>query len=605
MPALSTFQLSLGAFLEDKEIDVSAHLGEATQLQIVAVALILGFFAIRHELWKKLMFARIDARPAALMRIFFGLVVLWTFVDLTRDARFLFTDEGMWLTKMARKNYGGKLTTLWDPEHGFENPTDFFVVLWGKFSILHLRSDPMFVYSLYTVMLTSLTMMIFGMYTRFTTVLSWILVEQVYRYSPLFYTGGDTVVRVFMFLGMFCRWGEVYSWDAWRRNRRRILGVPGKIEPATSLPAWRRIPAWPQRLMMLQLAIIYSATGLLKTGNTWMNGTALYYSLCLDHFYRMPEQINVATFAQYTGVLPVVTVFVRWWELLFPVVLIGMLVNTYERERHEGTWPVTPLWRRATSYLMVAGAFVCGAIVTGWAASYFIPPERLKVLPPERFALVFTIVTLAVPALCVLIYFALRRFTPLGFRLVFHWLLGRRFWLVWGFLMHIGIDLGMNVGTFAEVMMAAYFAWPTGDEVDRAWRYMMSRPAAPGEYGRPVRKRKAMRWICAPIDRLRWRAPGQPYVIRHNPDDASVPRAALLRLWDLGHRLDFAADETVGSCKLVLAIDGEKGLHTGAAAGRMLLKILPGMWLLWPLRYIPVLGTAAGALAVIILRQRP
>jgi hypothetical protein len=595
----------LGFFADKPEVDVSAHLAAATQLQLLAIALILGFFAIRHELWKKLMFARIDARPAALMRIFFGLVVLWTFVDLIRDARFLFTDEGMWLTKMARKNYGGKLTTLWDPEHGFERWQDIFVVLWGKFSILHLRSDPAFVYPLYGVMLTSLTMMIFGVYTRFTTVLSWILVEQVYRYSPLFYTGGDTVVRVFLFLGMFCRWGEVYSVDAWRRNRRKILGVRGKIEPATSLPALPRIPAWPQRLMMLQLAIIYSATGLLKSGNTWMNGTALYYSLCLDHFYRMPEQINVATFMQYIGVLPVVTVFVRWWELLFPVVLIGMLVNAYERERRAGTWPVVPLWRRGISYLMVAGAFVCGAVVTGWGAKYYIPPERLKAIPPELFAPIFTAVALAIPALCVAIYFVLRRYSQLGFRLVFHWLLGRRFWLVWGFLMHIGIDLGMNVGTFAEVMMAAYFAWPTGDEVDRAWRYLMSRPASPGEYGRPVRKKKAVRWLLAPIDRLRWRAPGQRYVIHHAPDETSVRHAALLRLWDLGHRLDFVADENVGPCKLVLAIDGEKDKYTGAAAGRMLIKILPGFWLLAPLRWIPVVGTAAGALVVIILRQRP
>jgi hypothetical protein len=155
------------------------------------------------------------------------------------------------------------------------------------------------------------------------------------------------------------------------------------------------------------------------------------------------------------------------------------------------------------------------------------------------------------------------------------------------------------------VMMAAYFAWPTGDEVDRAWRYMMSRPASPGEYGRPVRKRKPLRWLLAPIDRLRWRAPGQRYVIHHNPDETSVRHAALLRLWDLGHRLDFVADESVGSCKLVLAIDGEREKYSGAAAGRMLIKILPGLWLLAPLRGIPVLGVAAGTLAVLILRQRP
>jgi len=153
--------------------------------------------------------------------------------------------------------------------------------------------------------------------------------------------------------------------------------------------------------------------------------------------------------------------------------------------------------------------------------------------------------------------------------------------------------------------MAAYFAWPTGDEVDRAWRYLLSRPAAPGEYGRPVRKRKPLRWLLAPFDRLRWRAPGKRYVIHHNPDDASVRHAALLRLWDLGHVLEFVADDTVGSRKLVLAIDGEQGKHEGAAAGRMLLKVFPGLWLLRPLRHIPVLGTAAGTLAVLILRQRP
>lgn len=584
---------------ETKEIDVSAHLGPATTLTLAAIGLVLAFFIVRPELWKRMFFDRLDPRPAAIMRIVFGAVVLWTFVDLLRDARFLFTDEGMWLTKMARKNYGGTLTQLYDPEHGFEHWYDIFTAMVGKFTVLHLRSDPTFVYSLYGVMLASITLMIFGVWTRFTTILSWFLVEQVYRYSPLFYTGGDTVVRVFLFLGMFCRWGEAYSFDNWRRNRRAILGG------ATAIPALRRIPAWPQRLMMLQLAIIYCATGLLKSGATWMNGTALYYSLCLDHFYRMPEQINVATFLQYIGVLPVVTVFVRWWELLFPVVLIGMAVNCYERERRSGVWPAAPAWRRWLSYLLITGAIVCGAIIAGWGAKYYIPPQRFTLVPPERFAALFTAISLAVPALCVLIYFVLRRFSQRGFRLVFHWLLGRRVWLIWGFFMHIGIDLGMNVGTFAEVMMAAYFAWPSGDEVDRAWRYVLSRPAAPGEYGRPVRKRKLVRWLRAPLDRLTYRAPGKRYTIHYHPDEASIRHAALLRLWDLGYRLDFVADPTVGSRKLVLAIDGQPGRHTGADAGRMLLVVLPGLWWLRPLRHIPVLGAAAGALAVVILRQRP
>src|SRR5689334_9331829 len=113
---------SLFAFFEDKpEVDVSAHIGEATTVLFTAIILLFGFFLVRPELWRRMFFTRIDPRPAALMRIVFGIVVLWTFVDLIRDAKFLFTDEGMWLTKMARKNYGGKLTQMWDPEHGFEH----------------------------------------------------------------------------------------------------------------------------------------------------------------------------------------------------------------------------------------------------------------------------------------------------------------------------------------------------------------------------------------------------------------------------------------------------------------------------------------------------
>jgi hypothetical protein len=588
------------AFDDKPDVDVSGHLSEATTLLFTAIVLLLGFFVVRPELWRRLFFTRIDPRPAALMRIVFGFVVLWTFVDLTRDARFLFTDEGMWLTKMARKNYGGKLTQMWDPEHGFEHWYDVFTVLWGKFTIFHLRSDPSFVYSMYALMLTSLTLMILGVWTRVTTIVSWVLVEQVYRYSPLFYTGGDTVVRVFMYLGVFCRWGEAYSLDNWWRSRRAILKGGASV-----VPPLRKIPAWPQRLMMLQLAIIYCATGLLKSGVTWINGTALYYSLCLDHFYRMPEQIQVATFMQYIGVLPVVTVVVRWWELAFPLVLIGVAVNAYERERRLGLWPQAPAWRRALSYLMIGAAWICGAIITGWGAYYYIPDQHVTFMPKERLIPLVTLGCVLIPILALALYFSLRRWSPRGFHVLTHWVMGRRFWLVWGFLMHIGIDLGMNVGTFAEVMMAAYFAWPTGDEVDRTWRYLLSQPAAPGQGGRPLRKRKPLRWLLAPLDRLHYRLPGAVYTIHHNPDDDSVRHAALLRPWDLGYRLEFVADRSVPSRRLVLSIEGEKVRHTGASAGKALLKILPGLWWLRPLRHIPVLGTAAGTLAVMLLRQRP
>jgi uncharacterized membrane protein YphA (DoxX/SURF4 family) len=609
----------LAMLFEEPEIDVSAHLPLVSWLILIAVGLLIAFFMVRPELWRRLMFQRVDPRPAALLRISFGAVVMVTFVDLLGPhgpleysvARFLFTDDGMWLNDMARKTYGGKLATLWDPEHGFEQWYDVLKAMWGKFSILHFRSDPPFVWAVYTMMLVSIGLMILGVWTRWTTILAWFLVESVHRYSPVFYTGGDTVVRVFMFLGMFVRWGEAYSVDGWRRRRKAIL------RGATEIPPPRLIPAWPLRLMMLQLAIIYCATGLLKSGNTWANGTALYYSLNLDHFYRFPV-MGVVGPMHYIGVLPLLTILVHWWEILFPLGLIGAAVNAWERERKDGTWPKAAQWRRWLSYALFFGAWGIGAYVAGIAARYYTPPELLATLRvnlPTMVALA-TAVTAAVPLLCLAFYLALRAKLPRVHAFIRHWLLGKRFWLVVGIGMHIGIDLGMNVGTFANVMMAVYFAWLSGDEIDAFWRYCYSVPQRPGEGDRPLRQptwkkpwaraiqRLWLRAVIVPLDRLRFRKPGPPVVVLHHPGEPSVRRGALLRLWDLGHTLEFQADSDVSPEHLLLRMPGDKTTRAGTRAGWSLIRVLPGLWWMRGLRHIPGLSAVCGLLALKILRQR-
>lgn len=596
----------LAMFDDAPDVDVSAHLPQVTDLLLLALALLVAFFVVRPELWRRMLFQRIDPRPAALMRISFGLVVLLTFVDLLKPhgpledsvARFLFTDEGLWMTEMARKNYGGHLKTLWDPEHGFRHWYDIFEVVWGKFSILHFRSDPPFVFGVYTAMLVSLVLMILGKWTRWTTILSWILVESVYRYSPVFYTGGDTVVRVFLFLGMFARWGEAYSIDSWRRRRKAILGG------ATRIPPLRSIPAWPLRMMMLQLAIIYCATGLLKSGATWANGTALYYALNLDHFYRWP-QMGLVGAVHYIGILPVLVILVHWWEMLFPLGLIGAAVNAYERERAAGTWPRAAAWRRWLSYALFFAAWGIGAYVAGLGVHYYAPPKMLEVMRMSRSTAVGVarIVAIAIPVVSWASYIAMRRYLPRIHTFVRHWLLGKRFWLVVGFGMHVGIDLGMNVGTFANVMMAVYFAWLSGDEIDAFWRYVYSRRQQPGQGTRPRRK-----GIVAPLlsvlDRIRYRAAPPPVVVLHHPGDASVRRAALLRCWDLGDRLEYQADPDVSPEQILLRLPGDKTSRAGAKAGHALIRLLPGLWWMRGLRHIPGLSVVFGTIAMMILRQR-
>jgi hypothetical protein len=72
----------------------------------------------------------------------------------------------------------------------------------------------------------------------------------------------------------------------------------------------------------------------------------------------------------------------------------------------------------------------------------------------------------AAPAALLGLYLALRRWRPRWHRFALDWLLGKRLWLGVGVIMHLGIDLLMNVGTFVQVMLAVYIPWLSGAELD-------------------------------------------------------------------------------------------------------------------------------------------
>ncbi|MCY1011219.1 hypothetical protein OV079_37805 [Nannocystis pusilla] len=570
-------------------VDLSAHMSLATGALWLGLGCAVAFFLVRPELWRRLWLERVDPRPAGLFRIVFGVVVLWTLLDLIPLLRFLFTDEGLWLPAMARKNYGGELRRLWDPEYGFESWWSVVPALWAKFSLFHLRADPAFVWAVFGLTCASVTAMILGVKTRLSTLLSWFLVNTFYSYSPVFYSGGDTVLRVFLFLGLLTRWGEAYSLDAWWRRKRELLG--GSLV----VPALRKIPAWPLRLMMLQLAIIYCATGALKSGLTWFDGTALYYALSLDHFYRHPVQIQIATFLHWIGFLPLSTWVTKAWETLFPLALVGVALRRFEREVSAGTWPKVQAWRRLLSYALIAAVVGVLAYVGGLTAWYYYSPGEAPVAITRQQAQALVVAgVLAFPALLLGAYSWLRARRPRAHAWVLRWLCGKRLWLGLGVVMHLVIDVAMNVGTFVQVMLAVYIPWLSASELDAVWRTLMSRPLGEGEGDRPKHKPGWKASLLRPLDRLRYRGPREPYVVHHAADEASIRRVALLRMWDLGARLRFETDPSVPAGALVIVTPDVKTRQAGAEAGRALVPILPGFWWLYPWCLAPGLRTLAG-----------
>jgi hypothetical protein len=101
------------------------------------------------------------------------------------------------------------------------------------------------------------------------------------------------------------------------------LGILLALMPAgraVSLDARRRgpapVPVWCRRLLQVQIAVLYTATGLEKTGATWhAEGTAIYYTLVNPYNRHFDLATWLAPLQPY--VLRPLTWFILVWEVAF------------------------------------------------------------------------------------------------------------------------------------------------------------------------------------------------------------------------------------------------------------------------------------------------
>lgn len=160
-----------------------------------------------------------------------------------------------------------------------------------------------------------------GYHTRLATVVSWVMLVSVQNRNPFIGQGGDDLLRMLLFWGIFLPWGRVWAWDA------RARPAPERYDYFSAATV----------AYVVQLALLYWCTALLKNGPEWTHdGTALYYALSLDQvllpggrlLYPHPDLLRFLTFATYYNelLLPFVLflpVGVAGWRLLFVGVMFG------------------------------------------------------------------------------------------------------------------------------------------------------------------------------------------------------------------------------------------------------------------------------------------
>jgi hypothetical protein len=204
----------------------------------------------------------------------------------------------------------------------------------SRWSLFFEIRDPAAVRAIYGVGVVALAMWTVGLLTRVSSIVGLVLWVSMYGRNPLLYAYPDQLALMFGVLLALMPAGRGFSLDA------RWLGWGGTV------------PVWCRRILQLQLGIVYTVTGLEKTGDTWhVDGTAIFYTL--NNPYNRHFDAGPFFAALQPWLLRPLTFAVLIWEVSFGGFVaynfvrdaVGRRLPAFGKRRREGRpgWPIPDL----------------------------------------------------------------------------------------------------------------------------------------------------------------------------------------------------------------------------------------------------------------------
>lgn len=246
-------------------------------------------------------FARRAAWPFGLMRIAWAGVALAFLLMQWPDVVAYYSDAGF----LPRDMVGMVTRETW------------------VFSVLFWSGGPWFAWTVYLAALAALACSMLGIFPRVSTVIGCLLLASLHERQPMALGGGDTVLRHLGFLLMLAPGIRALSLPRLRLQYRRWRKDRSLLPPVT-------MPAWPYRLLLWQLIVIYASSAWWKSlGTMWIDGTAVGAALHHPIFTRWPyDAVNLLM-----PLAPVLTWKTVAWEaawllLLLPSPLLPRVLRT-------------------------------------------------------------------------------------------------------------------------------------------------------------------------------------------------------------------------------------------------------------------------------------
>ena len=180
--------------------------------------------------WCRFWFRPQSAHVLGLYRIVLGLLTIYSFALFAKDAAAFFSDAGVLTAQTLSSSMDRPTPTL---------------LLW-------IRS-PLGVSLALAALFIAAACFTAGWHTRAASIALFVLVASFHERNNLVLNGGDTVLRTMLFFFMVAPAGAALSVDRILQRLRQPEAAPAQIVP------------WAQRMMQVQVAVIYLVTAYAKT----------------------------------------------------------------------------------------------------------------------------------------------------------------------------------------------------------------------------------------------------------------------------------------------------------------------------------------------------
>lgn len=252
--------------------------------------------------WRQFFFAPSSTLPLSLFRIIFGFLAFEVGLLIAPDLLTWYGPLGTLRPQAAEHLLGHLCFDL----------------------LLFLPRNDETVIAVYCVYMLSALFVCLGLFTRCSAVVLYLTLSSFHFRNPQIINSGDDLLRVYSFFMMFAPSAECLSLD------RLILTKVSGNETAPSLKS-----LWPQRLIQIEITLIYLQYFLTKTMDSyWLDGTAVYYVLVSPELERFPvffdrHSIWVSRFLTYFTLLAEFALGALIWvkSIRYWVLLLGLMLH--------------------------------------------------------------------------------------------------------------------------------------------------------------------------------------------------------------------------------------------------------------------------------------